>query len=347
LTASPKIVVLGAGSVGCFIGGAWHLAGLDVSFIGRESVRAQVARSGMTLTDLEGWSRRIPAEDIHFSTKPAALAKADIVLLCVKSPDTGVAAKQIALHAKRNPAVISFQNGLNNAERLRKLLPKLDILQGMVPFNIAAQGQGRWHKGVSGELVVQDGPLTRELASRIGDGPASLQLGSDMEGIAWGKILVNLNNAVNALSGRTLLDQLKERDYRRVVAASQMEALELLDAARIEPAKVGPVPPRLLPHAIAAPDLIFRGLLLHIQKIDAKARSSMADDLAAGRETEIEYLNGEVVKLATRLGRKAPVNAAIVKLVKQAEAGIEKIWSPADLRAHVLEGRSAPRPFGY
>lgn len=347
MAASPKIVVLGAGSVGGFVGGAWHAAGLDVSFIGRERIASDVAGKGMTLSDLDGWRRHFPAGEVPFSSKPAALAKADIVLLCVKSPATAAAAKQIAAFAKRKPAVISFQNGVSNADALKALLPKSDIIQGVVPFNIAYQGQGRWHKGVAGDLIVGDTPLTRDLADRIANGPARLRLEADMPAIAWGKLLINLNNAVNALSGMTLLEQLKVRDYRRVVAAAMIEALALLEAADIEPATSGPVPPKLLPHAIASPDFIFRNVMLRLQKIDAQARSSMFDDLAAGRPTEIDYLNGEVVKLAERLGRKAPVNSAIVALIKQAEAGVEKAWSARDLREYVLEGHKGVAIFGY
>jgi 2-dehydropantoate 2-reductase len=168
-----------------------------------------------------------------------------------------------------------------------------------------------------------------------------------MRALAWGKLLINLNNAVNALSGETLLEQLGKRDYRRVVAASIVEALDLLQAAGIEPAQIGPLPPKLLPHAIAAPDFIFRNLLLRVQKIDPHARSSMADDLAAGRPTEIDYLNGEVVALAERLGRSAPVNRAILELVKQREAGVEQLWNPEHLRRYVLEGHRGVALFGY
>jgi 2-dehydropantoate 2-reductase len=168
-----------------------------------------------------------------------------------------------------------------------------------------------------------------------------------MPAIAWGKLLINLNNAINALSGRTLLEQLRERDYRRVVAASMLEALEVLKAAGIEPAKIGPVPPRLLPHVIASPDFIFNNLFLKIQKIDARARSSMADDLVAGRETEVDYLNGEVVKLGREVGRPTPINAMIVSLIKQREAGVEHLWSPSLLLDHVLEGTKVAPLFGY
>lgn len=345
--AKPQVVILGAGSVGCFIGGAWLAAGLRVGFVGREAVAAEIKAHGLTLSDHGGWSIHLAPSLIDFATKPAALKKADIVALCVKSSATAAAAKEIARHARQGAAVISFQNGIANADALRRLLPKHEVVQGMVPYNVARLGQGRWHKGTSGELAAADHQAARDLAERIGHRPGRLTLSADMTGLAWGKLLLNLNNAVNALSGKTLLDQLAERDYRRVAAAAMIEALGILDAAGIEPAKIGPVPPRLLPHAVGAPDFIFRNLVLRVQKIDSQARSSMYDDLAAGRETEIDQLNGEVVRLARSLGLDAPVNGAIVELIKQAEAGVELNWSAEKLRRYVLEGHRGVALFGY
>ncbi len=343
-----KVVIFGAGSVGCFIGGAWAAAGVSVAFVGRERIRGEIESNGLTLTDYSGWRTRLAPDEVDFSTRPAALAQADIIALCVKSTGTAAAAKEIARNAKKGALVVSFQNGVSNVELLRSVLKsRFEAVAGMVPYNIAAVGHGRFHKGVAGDLVAEDVPVLRALAERIGGGPARLVLSTEMPAIAWGKLLINLNNAVNALSGRTLLEQLRQRDYRRVVAASILEALGLLEAAGIEPAKIGPVPPRLLPHAIASPDLVFNNLFLKIQKIDPHARSSMADDLKAGRPTEIDYLNGEVVKLARKLGRQAPVNEAIVALIRQAEMGIELLWEPAKLRAHVLEGHKAAPIFGY
>jgi 2-dehydropantoate 2-reductase len=348
MAPGPRIAVLGAGSVGCFVGGAWAAAGLSVRFVGREKIGAAIAANGLTLTDMAGWRARLDAGEIDFATKPAALADADIIALCVKSTATAQAAKEIGRHARKGALVVSFQNGVSNVEALETALKRrFEVAAGMVPFNIAYLGHGRFHKGVAGELVAQDLPRLRDLAGRIGSGPARLRLAGDMAAIAWGKLLINLNNAVNALSGRTLLEQLKERDYRRVVAASIVEALDLLAAAGIEPAQIGPVPPKLLPHAIAAPNLVFNNVFLRVQKIDAHARSSMADDIRAGRTTEVDFLNGEVVRLAEKLGRKAPVNSAIVDLVKQAEAGVEHLWAPEDLRAHVLHGHKVAPVFGY
>jgi len=347
LSENPRIVVLGAGSIGCWIGGAWAASGLDVTLIGRPSVGEQIHGNGLTLTDSEGGRIALRPDEVKFSTSAKALAGADIVLLCVKSTATEEAAKDIGRHAPKKAVVISFQNGVSNVDLLKQKLPKAIVLRGTVPFNVAALGNGRWHKGVAGSLIVEDHAVTRALAERIGNRPGRLKLSEDMVAVAWGKLLVNLNNAVNALSGKTLLEELSDRNYRRVFAAAQIEALEILKAAGIEPAAGGPIPPRLMPHVIGAPDFIFGPMVLKRQKIDANARSSMADDFAAKRTTEIDYLNGEVVKLARMLGLKAPVNEAILVLVKQAEAGVERQWSSADMRAYVLQRHTGAAGFGY
>ncbi|PWG01890.1 2-dehydropantoate 2-reductase [Sphingosinicella humi] len=343
----PRIVVFGSGAVGCFIGGAWLAAGRKVAFLGRERVRQEIADHGLGLSDQDGWRIHLAPELVDFTTKAAALKKADIILLTVKSTGTEATAKEIARHARPGTTVISFQNGISNAETLKRLLPRFDVVQGMVPYNVVRTGAGRWHRATWGDLTAAESEATRALAARIGDRPGKLLLARDMLPVAWGKLLLNLNNAINALSGLTILEELNQRDYRRVLAAAMIETLELLQLAGIEPVATGPIPPRLLPHAIGAPDFVFRNFLLRVQKIDPKARSSMSEDLAAGRETEVDYLNGEVVKLARSLGREAPVNSHIVDLVKQAEMGINRTWSAAELRAHILEGHQVVRGFGY
>jgi 2-dehydropantoate 2-reductase len=251
---------------------------------------------------------------------------------------TGEAAKQIAEHGREGATVISLQNGVSNVDVLKsELQGRFTVLRGMVPFNVAYLGEGHFHKGVAGDLYAEDRPEMRELAARIGTSPAALRLSADMLGVAWGKLLINLNNAVSALSGRTLLEELRERDYRRVFAASMREGLRLLGRAGIEPAKVGAVGPNMLPWIIGSPDWLFNNVFLKKWKIDARARSSMADDLAAGRKTEVDYINGELVGLAEQLGTNAPVNRKIVDLIRKAEAGAPP-WPPAELRRELLGG---------
>ena len=333
--AADRIAVLGAGSVGCFIGGCWQTAGLPVTFIGRPTIAADVAENGLTVSDFSGWQVRL--EDVDYRTEPSGLADADVIALCVKSGATADAAREIARHGRDGALVISFQNGISNVDVLERALgERFEVVRGMVPFNCAYLGEGRFHKGVAGApLYAENRPRTRDLAGRVGAGPAQLELSDDMPGIAWGKLLINLNNAVNALSGRTLLTEIRERDYRRVFAAAMREGLGILDRAGIRPAKVGAVGPRLMPVVIGSPDWLFNRVFIKRWKIDAKARSSMSDDLAHGRTTEVDYINGELVALAQRIGVKSPINSKIVELIRAAEAGAEP-WPPAALRREVL-----------
>jgi 2-dehydropantoate 2-reductase len=334
--AAARIAILGAGSVGCFIGGAWATAGLKISFIGRPRVARDIRDHGLVLTDYSGWRTELGADEIDYACVPDALGEADIIALCVKSGATADAARDIAVHGRDGALVVSFQNGISNFELLAQALGhRFHVARGMVPFNVAYLGEGRFHKGVAGDLYAEDRGETRALAKYLAAGPGALRLSRDMPGLAWGKLLINLNNAVSALSGRTLVEELRQRDYRRVVAASQREGLRLLRRARIRPAKVGPVPPRLLPWVLGSPDWLFNNLFIKRWKIDPHARSSMADDLTHGRKTEIDMLNGELVRLAGALGARAPVNERIVELVRKAEDGAPP-WSPAALRRETL-----------
>lgn len=336
MAGGPKVTILGAGSVGCFIGGAWAAAGVDVTFIGRPKLSKDVDEFGLTLTDYSGWEARLAPGDVDYRCGPEGLGAAELIALTVKSGDTAEAASEIARHATPGTTVISFQNGVSNIDVLEQGLGgRFEVSRGMVSYNVAYLGNGRFHKGVAGMLYAEQRAAARSLADEVGGGPAAIRLSDDMLGLAWGKLLINLNNAVNALSGRTLQEELKRRDYRRVFAASMREGLGLLERAEIKPASVGPVSLQTLPRIIDSPDWLFNNLFLKRWKIDARARSSMADDLAAGRKTEIEYINGELVKLAERLQRSAPVNRAIVELVRKAEAGAEPL-APKALRKAAL-----------
>jgi 2-dehydropantoate 2-reductase len=336
MIGGPRVAILGAGSVGCFVGGAWQAAGLPVTFIGRQKTASDLDRHGLTLSDYSGWRVELAPGDVDYRCGAQALDHAEIIALTVKSGDTAAAAAEIAKHATPGALVISLQNGVSNVDILEQGLDgRFEVARGMVPYNVAYLGEGRFHKGVVGDLYADQREGTCSLAEKVGGGPAALKLSDDMLGLAWGKLLINLNNAVNALSGKPLKEELRRRDYRRVFAAAMREGLELLKRAEIEPVTVGPISPHVLPRIVDSPDWLFNSIFLKRWKIDGKARSSMADDLAAGRRTEVDYLNGELVALAERLQHDAPVNRAIVALVHKAETGAEPL-SPKALRKAAL-----------
>ena len=331
--AADRIAVLGAGSIGCYVGGAWASAGLDVTLIGRERFAKAIGEHGLTLSDYSGWRESLRPQ---FVTGPEALSDAGTIVVAVKGGATAEAGEAIARHAAAGATVISFQNGIGNKAVLAQVLgDRFTLVQGMVPYNVIYLGEGRFHKGVAGRLMAEDVPEMRALAERVAGSREPLALSGDMAGVLWGKLLINLNNAVNALSGLTLREELAQRGYRRVVAASQREALRVLKKAGITPARAGPLSPRMIPRAINSPDWLFENVLARRWKIDEKARSSMSDDLLSGRKTEIDQLNGEVVRLAESLGLDAPINRRIVELVREAEAGAPAL-SPEQLQRAVL-----------
>ena len=234
--------------------------------------------------------------------------------------------------------MISFQNGISNIDTLEKGLGgRFEIARGIVAFNVVHLGKGQFHKAVAGDLWSERRGATQLVAERCPSGPAGLKLSPNMLELAWGKLLINMNNAVNALSGKTLIDELQKRDYRVVFAACIDEGLGLLRRADIQPAKVGPLPFPLLVRALRSPDILFNNLFFRTWKIDPKGRSSMSDDLAEGRKTEVDYLNGELIRLAERLRMDAPVSRAIVELVHKAEAGASPL-GPRELRRAALGG---------
>ncbi|HZU51697.1 MAG TPA: 2-dehydropantoate 2-reductase [Sphingomicrobium sp.] len=335
----PTVAILGAGSVGCFLGGAWAIAGVPVTFIGRSKLASEIQSHGLTVSDFSGREARVGRDQVDYRCSPDALAAAQLIAVTVKSADTSLAAAQIAEHARAGTTIISFQNGVSNIDVLEQCLGgRMKLARGMVAYNVAYLGAGRFHKGVAGELYADCSPETQALAQAVANGLAPLRLSDNMLGLAWGKLLINLNNAVNALSGKTLREELSCRGYRRVFAASIREGLGLLDRAQIKALSPGPISIKRLPLIIDLPDWLFNNIFLKRWKIDEKARSSMADDLGHGRRTEVDYLNGEFVRLAEKLHSNAPVNRAIAELVHAAERGAPPL-SPAELRAALLGGQ--------
>jgi 2-dehydropantoate 2-reductase len=311
-----RICVLGAGAIGCFAGGVLASAGEEVQLIGRPWLVTMLRGSGLHLTDLEGRDTLIakPAA----TSDPAMLRDAKIVIVAVKSGDTPRAAADIAAFATADALIVSFQNGVANADQLRALLPGHLVLAAMVPWNVAALGEGHFHRGTQGMLMIEAHERSQPLADAFNRARLACTLREDMTAVLWSKVLHNLNNAVNAMSGLPLLEQLGRRDYRLCLAACIDEALALLKHAQIRPAKIANVNPDKLPPLLRLPDFLYRPIMRRTLKIDALARSSMQDDLRAGKTTEVEVLNGAVVALARALGKDAPINSRMVALIEAA-----------------------------
>jgi 2-dehydropantoate 2-reductase len=306
---------------------------VPVVLIGRQPLADAIATHGLHLTSWRGEQVKLAPGAVRYVTDAQAAATSDLVLVTVKCADTEEVAGVLATLLPETAIVISFQNGLRNAEVLRQALPRQIVLAGMVPFNVVHRGDGRFHRASAGELMVERAPALASFAPILARAGLPLVARSDMPAVQWAKLLLNLNNPINALSDLPLREELERRDYRRCLALAQREALRALDAAGITPARLTPLPARWIPPLLEMPDALFRALAAGMLAIDPLARSSMWEDLQARRATEIDFINGEVTHLARSLGLSAPVNECLVALIRAAEAGDRRRWGAADLLA--------------
>ncbi|MQY27976.1 2-dehydropantoate 2-reductase [Nocardia aurantia] len=345
-----RVTVFGAGSIGIFVGGKLAAAGAEITFVGRPRLLDEITVSGLRLSDLDGGDDRVASGAFRAvptldSGAPAPADTADLVLVTVKSGQTADAARELADRVRPGTVVLSLQNGIGNDAVLRERLPSCVVLAGMVMFNVVHHGHGHFHRGTDGGLAVADDPALDRFAPLFRRAGLPLDRHSDLLPVQWAKLLLNLNNPINALSGRSLREELAHRDYRRCLALAQLEALTAMRAARIRPARLTLLPPRVLARLLTVPDGLFRRVAGSVLAVDPMARSSMADDLALGRPTEIAWLSGEIVGLGAMVGVPTPVNSRLTELIAAAERGDPRTWAGPELLDELrAAARRSPGP---
>lgn len=336
------IVIAGAGSIGCYAGGCLALAGRKVVLLARPRIEAAVRKAGLRVSDLDGRDRRIAPGALTIATDPAAaLSGADIVLVTVKSGATEEMAALIATHARLDAIVVSLQNGVDNAERLRAGLGQRRVFAGMVPFNVVQSPGGeaplRVHRASEGKVLIEEGAAG--LVDLLDVDGFAITTHRDMKAVQWGKLLMNLNNALVALSGLPLATELADRRWCLILAGQIEEALAAMNASGIEPAWIAGLRPALLPTVLRLPDWLFKALARRMLAIDHEARSSMWDDLQRGRPTEIDELQGAILRLADKAGTRAPLLEQVTALVREAE--LEKQGSPGLTPDAIMPAKAA------
>jgi 2-dehydropantoate 2-reductase len=307
--AWPRIAVVGAGAVGCYYGGMLARAGAPVTLIGRPAHVEAIEREGLLLDTL-AFKERVK---VLASTEVAAARGAGLVLFCVKSTDTEATARSLAPFLTPDAVVVSMQNGVDNLERMRPHL-RGPVFAAVVYVAAAMAGPGHVRHTGRGDLVIgaveadaearrQAQPRLQQVAGWLAQGGAPCVVSDNVEGELWAKLLINC--AYNAISA------LGRARYRRIGASPA--ALRLMKEAVTEVIAVAKAAGIRLPDG----DLIESAY--RISESMAGATSSTAQDIARGKRTEIDHLNGYVARRGEQLGVPTPVNRALHALVKLLE----------------------------
>jgi 2-dehydropantoate 2-reductase len=316
-----RIGVFGAGSIGGYVGGRLVATTHDVVFVGRGRVKEELEASGITAIDLVGNVAVAPKERLRIHVEPESMRDRDVILCCVKSAQTPEVAEAIATHAPSNALVVSLQNGLRNADVLRERIARGRVLASVVGFNVVQKGGGVFRMATAGEILLErtTDPRLASLVSALKASDIAAKVVDDIRAHQHAKLLMNLNNAVSALSDAPSRDLVFVAGYRRIVAAIVREAIGVMRAAKIRPAALRGIPVKAMPLLLSLPTPLVKLVARAQLRIDPEARSSMWEDLSRGRKTEVDELNGEIVRMAKSCGVDAPLNRRIVELVHEVE----------------------------
>lgn len=339
-----RITVIGAGVVGCYLGGrlARHA---DVTLVGRAHVLDPIRSDGLTVESGDGHRLRVPADGVVLSETPESVGRADVVLVCTKAGSTAAATAGFVPYLRPAAVVVGLQNGLHSTDTIRDGVDGVPVVTGVVPFNVARTGPATYRRTSAGEIRVAEHPRTAALLATMKLAGFQVRSTDDIQAVLHGKVLMNLNNAIQALSGLPLRAELLDHHLRRCVALCQSEANRVFTGSGVVPRVPLIVPAGMLPAVMRLPTPVFRSLAHAVLRVDADGTSSMHDDLVRGRPTEIDVLQGEVVRMARRLDREAPACARVVDLIREAEEAGEarRHWAGKALLAELRAARRRAR----
>ena len=299
----PRIAVVGAGAVGGYFGGMFARAGAPIVLIGRRHFADAVNSNGLVLDKSEGQERiRVAA-----TTEISAIRDCSLILFSVKANDTAETAKQIAPFLQPDATVVCLQNGVDNADRVRAATNVVTV-PAVVYVAVSVPEFGRVKHLARGDLII--GPLserTTEVANVFNRAAISCRISENIEGELWVKLLCNC--ALNAISA------LGHARYGQIVQCG--DAKQLMQDVVDEVLAVARAAGVVLPGVDDRESGMAAAMKIATQMADAF--SSTAQDLNRGRPTEIDALNGYIVRQGAALAVPVPINGALFTLVKLAE----------------------------
>lgn len=293
-----RVAVMGAGAVGCYFGGMLARAGHAVTLVARPQHAEAIHRDGLRM-ETRSFDERVR---VDAATDASGVKGADLVLFCVKSMDTEEAGRQIQPFLRPDTLVLCLQNGVDNADRLRTVLPDHEVSAAVVYVATEMAGPGHLKHHGRGELVIEPARAAERMAQALVAAGVPTEVSPNVRGALWLKLI--LNSAYNAVSA------IAQLPYGRAVQGEGIWDVmrDVIDEC-VAVAKAEGVQLPTDPHAAA------RKL---VETIPTQY-SSTAQDLARGKPTEIDFLNGYVVRRGQQLGIATPANRVLWALVKLME----------------------------
>jgi 2-dehydropantoate 2-reductase len=314
-----RIGIIGAGALGGTFAVLLSRAGHDVEVTARGAGLDAIRSSGIRLSGGYGDAHA------HLAAAEALTAPPELVLVCTKAQDAAAAIEANAAVIDGAPVVV-VQNGLEGVDTAARLLPRSSCmgLLSIIAANYTEPGVVRVTTPATSYLGRGDGPPDAEctrVAALLSSAVPVLAIGG-FRGAQWTKLIVNMLNAVPAIVGRSVQDVVDDRRLRRVVTASMREAVRVGIARGVRFGSLQGLGDRRLRLFARVPLELgqFLPWLMRVRMGRVPNLGSTQQSLRRGQPTEVDYLNGAVVREASAIGRPAPVNAALTALVHEVES---------------------------
>jgi 2-dehydropantoate 2-reductase len=299
-----KIGIIGAGAMGSLFGGKLAQAGAEVLLydISRTHVETVNAK-GLSIEELDGKTTLVR---LKATVVPADLADADVLLIFVKSSATAAAARQFAALAKPGAIAVTLQNGLGNEQILREAFGAERTAAGVTSQGATFLGPGRVrHAGVGPtHLCLSDNTKLAPLVEALGKAGFETHLEKSIDSLVWSKLVINAG--INALTALTGLPNGRLLDFPQTRALMGDLVAEAVRVAQARGVPLSYTEPLAMVYTVA--------------EKTGRNRSSMLQDFDRRRPSEIDFINGAIVRQAEGLGLEAPVNRTVTRLVQALDA---------------------------
>lgn len=292
-----KIAIMGAGAVGCYYGAMLARSGHDVVFVGRPAHVEAMNRDGLLLDF--GSSREYVT--VKADTEPKIIADSDMVLFCVKSPDTADAGKQIQPYLRKDTIILSLQNGVDNAQRLSEVLD-MPVIPAVVYVATSMGGPGHVQHHGRGELVIGISDHSDAIAAILRPAGIPVEISENAASALWDKMILNCAyNALSAISQLPYGEVVKGVGVWDVMRNTVDECVAVAKGCGVLPG-----------------EKVWDAIEKIVETMPGQY-SSTAQDLARGKPSEIDYLNGYIVRKGKELGISTPTNLALYAITRLRE----------------------------
>lgn len=303
-----RVTVIGPGAIGLLFGGLLSHLGLDVRFLDKSKERAAyLTEHGLLLEKADGVNH-LP---LRVTSNAYDIGPCDVIIICVKAYNTAAVLPALPALLHAGTLVLTLQNGLGHIEVLKKALPEKQMVIGATFQGVTLVETGHIRHTGGGPTYLgslDTDPETRKQLIKIAKGLAaagfSTRVVKNIQGIIWNKLLINVG--INALSAIT---RLKNGDLVRHPETRDLMAMAISEALAVGRANGLRVSSKAITEARKA------------CLATAENRSSMLQDVLNKKPTEIEAINGAIVREAEKSGLEAPVNKVLTLLVKTIEKG--------------------------